>query len=76
MPPKLLSKAHVQWAQTLLWGQVPVNCNPDGLCASMYGHVNGNWQYVFLLSTSGLLDKLQAFMPDLPGTVVFSLYGD
>ena len=31
---------------------------PDGLFASMYGPVNGNWQYVFLLSTSGLLDKL------------------
>ena len=49
---------------------------PDGLFASMYGPVNGNRHDSFLLSTSGLLEKLQAFMPDLPGTVVFSLYGD
>jgi nuclease HARBI1 len=48
----------------------------DGLFASMYGPVNGNRHDSFLLSTSGLLEKLQAFMPDLPGTVVFSLYGD
>jgi nuclease HARBI1 len=49
---------------------------PDGLFASMYGSVNGNLHDSFLLSTSGLLDKLWSFMPDLPGTVVFSLYGD
>ena len=40
---------------------------PDGLFASMYGPVNGNQHDSFLLSTSGLLDKLQTFMPDLPG---------
>ena len=49
---------------------------PDGLFAFMYGPMNGNWYDSFLLSTSGLLDKLQAFMLDLPGTVAFSLYGD
>ena len=49
---------------------------PDGLFASMYGPVNGNRYDSFLLSTSDLLDKLQAFMPDIPGTVVFSLYDD
>ena len=37
---------------------------PDGLLASMYGPVNGNMHDSFLLSTSGLLDKLQTFMPD------------
>jgi hypothetical protein len=42
----------------------------------MCGPVNGNWHDSFLPSTSGLLDKLQHFMPDLSGTVVFSLYGD
>jgi DDE superfamily endonuclease len=33
---------------------------PDGLFTSMYGPVNGNRHDSFLLSTSGLLDKLQA----------------
>ena len=49
---------------------------PDGLFASMYGPVSGNRHDSFFLSTSGLLDKLQTFMPDLPGSDVFSLYGD
>ena len=49
---------------------------PDGMFASIYGPVNGNRHDSFLLSTSGLLDKLQTFMPDLPGSDVFSLYGD
>ena len=49
---------------------------PDALFASMYDPVNGNRRDSFLLSTSGLLDKLQTFMPDLPGSDVFSLYGD
>ena len=49
---------------------------PDGLFAPMYGPVSGNRYASFLLSTSGLLDKLQTFMPDLPGSDVFSLYGD
>ena len=43
---------------------------------AMHGPVNGNWHDSFLLSTSGLLEKLQSFMPDLTGIVVFSLYGD
>ena len=43
---------------------------PDGFIASMYGPVNGNWHDSFLLSTSGLVDKIQAFMPDLLGTIV------
>ena len=49
---------------------------PDGLFASMYGPVNANRHDSFLLSTSGFLDKLQTFMPDLPGSDVLSLYGD
>ena len=49
---------------------------PDGLFASMYGPVNGNRRDSFLLSTSGLFDKLQTFMPDLPSSDGFSLYGD
>ena len=33
---------------------------PDGFLAVIYGLVNGNWHDLFLLSTSGPLDKLQA----------------
>jgi nuclease HARBI1 len=51
---------------------------PDGLFASMYGPVSGNRHYSFLLSNSGLLNKLQEFMPDdAPediAAVVYSLY--
>ena len=53
---------------------------PDGLFASMYGPVDGNRHNSFLLSNSGLLNKLQEFMPDdAPediAAVVYSLYGD
>ena len=37
---------------------------PDGLFASMYGLVSGNRHDSFLLSNSGLLNKLEEFMPD------------
>ena len=53
---------------------------PDGLFASMYGLVSGNRHDLFLLSNSGLLNKLQEFMPDdAPediAAVIYSLYGD
>ena len=53
---------------------------PDGLFASMYGPVSGNRHDSFLLSNSGLLNKLQEFMPDdAPediAAVIYSLYGD
>ena len=49
---------------------------PDGLLASIYGPVNGNQHDSILFSTTGCLVKLQAIMPDLPDTVVFSLYSD
>ena len=53
---------------------------PDGLFASMYGPVSGNRHDSFLLSNSGLLNKLQEFMPDdAPEdieAVLYSLYGD
>ena len=39
---------------------------PDGLFASMYGPLNANGHDSFLLSTIGLLDKLQTFMPFFP----------
>ena len=47
---------------------------------SMYGLVSGNRHDSFLLSNSGLLNKLQEFMPDdAPEdiqAVISSLYGD
>ena len=53
---------------------------PDGLFASMYGPVSGNRHDSFLLSNSGLLNKLQEFMPDdAPddiAAVIYSIYGD
>ena len=53
---------------------------PDGLFAHMYGPVSGNRHDSFLLSNSGLLNKLQEFMPDdAPEdieAVLYSLYGD
>jgi DDE superfamily endonuclease len=53
---------------------------PDGLFASMYGLVSGNRHDSFLLSKSGLLNKLQEFVPDdAPediAAVIYSLYGD
>ena len=53
---------------------------PDGLFASMYGPVDGKRHDSFLLSRSGLLNKLQEFMPDgAPEdivAVIYSLYGD
>ena len=52
----------------------------DGLFASMYGPVSGNRHDSFLLANSGLLNKLQDFMPgDAPediAAVIYSLYGD
>ena len=49
---------------------------PDGLFESMFGSMNGNEHNSFLLQTSDLLDKFQALIPDLSGTVVFSLCDD
>ena len=53
---------------------------PDGLFVSMYGLVSGNRHDSFLLSKSGLLNKLQQFMPvDAPEdieAVIYSWYGD
>ena len=53
---------------------------PDDLSASMYGLVSGNRHDSFLLSNSGLLNKLQEFMPDDATedieAVIYSLYGD
>ena len=53
---------------------------PDGLFVSMYGPVSGNRHDSFLLSSCGLLNKLQEFMPDdAPEdieAVIYSLYGD
>ena len=53
---------------------------PDSLFASMYGLVSGNRHDSFLLSNSGLLNKLQEFMPDdAPEQIeafVYSLCGD
>ena len=53
---------------------------PDGLFASIYGPVSGNRHDSFLLSNSGLLNKLQEFMPDdAPediAAVTYLLYGD
>ena len=53
---------------------------PDGLFASMYCPVSGNRHGSFLLSNTGLLNKLQKFMPDdIPediAAVIYSLYGD
>ena len=53
---------------------------PDGLFAFMYGLVSGNRHDSFLLSSSGLLNKLQEFIPDdAPEdteAAIYSLYGD
>ena len=76
MSLKLLSKAHVQWAQKCHGIKFQFIVTPDGLFASLYGPVNGNRHDSFLLSTSGLLDKCQTFMPDLPSSDVISLCGN
>ena len=72
MLSKLVSKTHVQWSQAVV--------TPDGLFASIYGLVSGNRHDSYLLSNSGLLNKLQEFMPDdAPEdieAVIYSLYGD
>ena len=49
---------------------------PDGLFASMYGPVNANRHDLFLLSTIGLLDKLQFLCHFFPGRDAVALYGD
>ena len=53
---------------------------PDGLFASMYCPVSGNRHDSYLLSSSGLLNKLQELMPDdAPediAAVIYSLFGD
>jgi nuclease HARBI1 len=53
---------------------------PDGLFVSIYGSVSGNRHDSFLLSNSGLLNKLQEFMsddaPEDIAAVIYSLYGD
>ena len=52
----------------------------DGLFVTMFGPVNGNRHDSFLLSSSGLLNKLQEFMlddaPEDIEAVIYSLYGD
>ena len=64
------------------WNQIPVHCYPDGLLACMYGSVSGNCHELFLLSKSGLMEKLQLLMPEGPEVfggdqrAVYSLYGN
>jgi hypothetical protein len=50
---------------------------PDGLIALMFGPVNGCRHDSYLLSASGVLQRLRQLMPeDGSNGIIFSLYGD
>ena len=60
---QMLTKSGNKYCHGIMFQSI---VTPDGLFASMYGPVSGNRHDSFFLSTSGLLDKLHAFMPHIP----------
>jgi hypothetical protein len=49
---------------------------PDGLMACLFGPINGNRHDYYMLAQSQLFLKLRLMMPRLPGSRIYSLYGD